>query len=403
MTMPPLKILVLEDHEFQRAFVVATLRHLGCTEIYQASEGAQAIAVLKEHGPVDIAICDLQMEGMDGIEFLYQIANSGLVRSVVISSTLAPELRRSVQKIVPLLGINLLGDIEKPCDKSEMAGLLVKYARSCYQAPSVSQSGIKLESETEVRRAFEANEFTPYFQPKFNLETGEVFGAEVLARWLHPSRGLIAPSAFIPMLERCDLMDELFFRQLNQCAVVQRRARNQGHFINFSLNMQSGLLSRSDLHAYIGSTIAQHTLPSSGFTFELTESDALDINPSTLGNLLRLRMLGCKLSIDDFGCGHSSLQRLCELPFNEIKIDARFVQQMNTEPRCRAVISNTHELAASLGMSVVVEGIETSAQRVQLMELGCTLGQGYWYARPMSGEDLLTWLDVRQGEQEHIE
>lgn len=402
MNTLPLKIIVLEDHEFQRAFMVATLRHLGCTEIYQAGEGAQAISLLKEHGPVDIAICDLQMEGMDGVEFLYQIADSALVRSVVISSTLAPELRRSVHKIVPLLGMNLLGDIEKPCDKSEMAVLLSKYMRSCYQSPSVIQSDIKLETEAEVRRAFDANEFVPYFQPKLNLETGRVVGAEVLARWFHPTKGLIAPSAFIPMLEHCDLMDDLFFLQLNECGVVQKQARNQGHLINVSLNMQSGLLSRSDLHADIGSTIAQHTLPCSGFTFELTESHALDINPSTLGNLLRLRMLGCRLSIDDFGCGHSSLQRLCELPFNEIKIDASFVQQMNTEPRCRAIISNTLDLAASLDMSVVVEGIETLEQRQQLLELGCTLGQGYWYARPMSGADFLTWLGVRKSGLEHI-
>jgi EAL domain-containing protein (putative c-di-GMP-specific phosphodiesterase class I) len=106
-------------------------------------------------------------------------------------------------------------------------------------------------------------------------------------------------------------------------------------------------------------------------------------------------MMGCRLSIDDFGAGFSSLQRLCQLPFNEIKLDADFIRNLQHEPRCRAAISSTLALGETLGMSVVIEGIETDAQRRELLALGCTLGQGYWYARPMPGEDLLSWLQQR--------
>lgn len=105
-------------------------------------------------------------------------------------------------------------------------------------------------------------------------------------------------------------------------------------------------------------------------------------------------MMGCQLSIDDFGAGFSSLQRLCQLPFNEIKLDAEFVRTFEDQPRCRAVISSTLALGDALGMSVVIEGVESEQQRQQLLALGCTQAQGYLFARPMSGPDLLHWLQV---------
>lgn len=395
----PLKILVLEDHAFQRACVVAALRKLGCTNVFEASDGVQALAMLKEIAPVDITICDLQMEGMDGVEFLYKIANSALIRSVVISSTLPLELRRSVQKIVPLLGMHLLGDIGKPFNIIDLEKLLSEFENFIGRTWLTDQQVVQLEAETEVRRAFAANEFVSYYQPKFNLQTGEVLGAEVLVRWLHPTKGLIVPSSFIPVLEKCNLMNEFFFEQLNQSLILQKQVLGRGYFINMALNIQGELLGNSDFHSFIGSRIAEHGLQGSGLTFELAGSSKLDINPSTLGNLYRLRMLGCKLSIDNFGCGYSSLQRLYEFPFNEIKIDSRIVQQLKNDPRCLTILSSTLALGASLGMSVIIEGIETPEQRLQLLELGCTVGQGYLYAGPMSDDDLLQWLDTHQSDR----
>ncbi|WP_301282372.1 EAL domain-containing protein, partial [Vibrio cholerae] len=104
-------------------------------------------------------------------------------------------------------------------------------------------------------------------------------------------------------------------------------------------------------------------------------------------------MLGCRLSLDDFGAGFSSLQRLCQLPFNEIKLDAEFVQSMLLDSRSRTVITSTLALGETFGMSVVVEGIETDEQRQRLLEMGCTQGQGYWYAKPMNGHALSQWVE----------
>lgn len=392
MPIYPLRVLVLEDHLFQRSVVVRMLRRLGCEHIFEAADGAEALAVLHRVGPVDIALCDLQMEGMDGLEFLQNVADSGLVGAIIISSSISADLRRTVKQIIAVLGLDLLGDAEKPLQYEVLEGLLKK----CLAKPFVKKKPmpeIELPSEAEVRRAMAQKEFRAYFQPKFHLETGEVKGVEVLTRWQHPTRGLLSPIFFLPVLERGGLLDELLFEQLRQSLDLQGQAKRQGHSLDFAFNLHAMQLANSHLADQIKVLLAEFSLLGSSLTFELTESGLLEAPAVSLESLFRLRMMGCSLSIDDFGAGFSSLQRLCQLPFNEIKLDAEFVRPLVHEPRCRAVVSSTLALGKTLGMSVVVEGIETNEQRMMLLELGCTLGQGYLFARPMGGADLLQLLE----------
>nr|WP_228759228.1 EAL domain-containing response regulator [Pseudomonas neuropathica] len=387
----PLRVLVLEDHAFQRSVAVNMLRTLGCREIFEASDGAQALALLQEVGTVDVALCDLQMEGMDGLEFLQRVGASGQVKSVIISSSLSADLRRAVHQMVALLGLDLLGDVGKPLHVQVLANLLDKYL----DRPALAQpttAAVTLASEAAVRQALAQQQLQAWYQPKFNLQTGEVCGVEVLCRWLHPIHGILSPALFMPVLERCGLLDELLFTQIEQALGVQRSAHAQGVTLNVAFNLQAVQLANAQLTATLKSLLAEQGACGSGLTFELTESGLLEAPATSLESLVRLRMMGCRLSIDDFGAGFSSLQRLCQLPFNEIKLDAEFIRNLEHEPRCRAAISSTLALGETLGMSVVIEGIETDAQRRELLALGCSQGQGYWYARPMSGADLLLWL-----------
>lgn len=394
----PLRVLVLEDHPFQRAVAVSMLQSLGCHEVFEASDGAQALALLDEIGSVDIALCDLQMEGMDGLEFLQRVGASGQVKSIIISSSLSADLRRAVHQMVRLLGLDLLGDVGKPLHAQVLADLLNRFVSgsSIGECPS---SAVAMASEESVRRALEAGQLHAWYQPKFNLRSGEICGVEVLCRWLHPTRGIIAPALFVPVLERCGLLDELLFLQLEQALKVQQSAREQGFVLNLAFNLQASQLANAGLTATLKTILSRHAARGSGLTFELTESGLLEAPATSFESLVRMRMMGCRLSIDDFGAGFSSLQRLCQLPFNEIKLDADFVRNLEHEPRCRAAISSTLALGEALGMAVVIEGIETDAQRRELLALGCTQGQGYWYARPMAGRDLLHWLQQRSARQ----
>jgi EAL domain-containing protein (putative c-di-GMP-specific phosphodiesterase class I)/FixJ family two-component response regulator len=390
----PLRVLVLEDHSFQRSVAVNMLQALGCREVFEASDGAQALMLLDTIGTVDIALCDLQMEGMDGLEFLQRVGASRQVRSVIISSSLSADLRRAVHQMVALLGLELLGDVGKPLHSQALAELLHKFVERSRSKPRPTNA-VTLASEASVRRALAEGQLHAWYQPKFNMQTGEVSGVEVLCRWLHPTRGVISPALFLPVLERCGLLDEMLFAQLDQALTVQGNARAQGFSLNMAFNLQPVQLASTQLISTLKSLLARHHAGGSSLTFELTESGLLEAPATSMESLVRLRMMGCRLSLDDFGAGFSSLQRLCQLPFNEIKLDADFIRNIEDEPRCRAAISSTLALGETLGMTVVIEGIETDVQRRQLLALGCCQGQGYWYARPMAGDDLLHWLQRR--------
>lgn len=386
----PLRALVLEDHPFQRAFAVKVLQQLGCTEIFEAEDGEQALALLQQIGAVDITLCDLRMNGMDGLEFLRKASHSNLVGAIIISSSMSSDLRRSVQKIISLLGMQLLGDAGKPLRPEVLAPLLEKYSALPYK-PLGRAPDLDLPDSQEVAQALHDHQIKAYYQPKINLHTGEIYGVEVLARWLHPIKGILSPAIFMPTLEHCGLMDELLFDQMNQALALQKQVSEKNIDLNFAFNLQTSQLAGGQLTQRVKSILDQFDLPGSGLTFELTEGGLLEASAASLETLVRLRMMGCQLSIDDFGAGYSSMQRLCQLPFNEIKLDTEFVRTLQ-EQRCQTIISSILALGDSLGMSVVVEGIETLEQRDKLLDMGCSRGQGFFYASPMSGADLLSWL-----------
>ena len=390
-----LRILILEDDSFQRAVAVRMLRSLGCHDVFEASDGSQALAVLQQVGAVDIALCDLQMEGMDGLAFLRRVGRSGQVRSIIVSSAMSADLRYAAHQLIGLLGLELLGDVGKPLYAEVLQPLLHKYQSICTREP-VPGNTQPLACEDEVRQALALQQLQAWYQPKFNLQTGEVCGVEVLSRWLHPDKGVLPPALFIPELERCGLMDELLFAQFDQALSLHEQARTRGYPLNMAFNLQAAQLANSQLTYTLKGILTRHVTPGSRLTFELTETGLLQAPAASLENLVRLRMMGCRLSIDDFGAGFSSLQRLCQLPFNEIKLDGEFVYNLEHEPRCAAVIDSTLALGKALGMSVVIEGIETEAQCQRLLAMGCVEGQGYWFARPMSGQDLLHWLQQRE-------
>lgn len=392
----PLRVLILEDDSFQRAVAVSMFRSLGCHDVFEASDGSQALTVLQQVGPVDIAVCDLQMDGMDGLAFLRRVGRTGQVRSIIVSSALSADLRCAAHQLIALLGLELLGDAGKPLYAAVLQPLLLKYQSSICTLGPVPGSTLSLACEDEVRQALALQQLQAWYQPKFNLQTGEVTGVEVLCRWLHPDKGVLPPAVFIPVLERCGLMDELLFAQLDQALSLQEQARTRGYPLNMAFNLQASQLANSQLTYTLKGVLTRHVTPGSRLTFELTETGLLQAPVASLENLVRLRMMGCRLSIDDFGAGFSSLQRLCQLPFTEIKLDGEFVGNLEHEPRCAAVIASTLALGKALGMSVVIEGIETEAQSQRLLAMGCVEGQGYWFARPMSGQDLLCWLQQRE-------
>lgn len=383
--MKDISILVLEDEPFQRLVAVTALRELGLGRIHEAAEGTEALELLATRGGVDIVLCDLRMAGMDGLSFLRHASQKGMVRSVILSSEVAPDLRQAASTMARCLGLRVLGDLGKPFDMARAASLIERHLSPATEARPgggpVDASGLE-----DIRLGLERGEFEAWFQPKFDLRSDTLLGAEVLARWHHPRHGLLSPARFLPTLEAQGLMDCLFHQLLGQGLALQQELARTGQPINLAFNLHPRQLGDRALPTQIGRALDHAGLPGSGLTFELTETGALEAPAASLESLVRLRLMGCELAMDDFGAGYSSLDRLCELPFSQLKLDGAFVRRLMKQPRSGAIISNTVALADDLGMTLVVEGVETEEQRERLLSLGCRVAQGFLFSRPLDGD-----------------
>lgn len=390
--MSKLKVLVLEDHPFQKALAVIALLKAGVTHVIEASEGQEALKKLKVFGRADIVICDLRMPGMDGLSFLREAFKSNLVGSVILSSDADESLRQGVISMIDCLGMQFLGDLGKPFNLERLRLLLNRYD-SLEQRSLTPGHADPIPSLREIQRGLANHEFIAYYQPKMDLRTQKIVGAEVLARWQHPERGLLSPAQFLPAIESFEQLDELFWDLLQQGLKFQRELLGQNKSLELAFNLDASQLRSKYLLEHLKVLLQQHQLPASGLMFEVTEVGMLEAPVDSLENLARLRMMGCGLAMDDFGAGYSSLTRLCELPFNQIKLDNTFIRNLEHRPQNRAVIRSVAALAKELEISLVVEGVETLEQAHELHRMGGTLVQGYLFGRPMPEIDMCGFIN----------
>ena len=211
----------------------------------------------------------------------------------------------------------------------------------------------------------------------------------MLARWHHPDFGLLNPSTFIDRLISHGLLDDLFLQLFEQGCALQQRLQQHESLISLAYNLDISQLNSTKLVYQIVDMVKKFNILPQCITLEITETGLLAAPAVNMENLIRLRMLGFELAIDDFGAAHSSLARLCELPFSQIKLDGCFVRELSVEPRCQAAISSVIALSQALNMELVIEGIETNSQLVLLQQLGCTIGQGFCFSRPIDEQTFI--------------
>jgi EAL domain-containing protein (putative c-di-GMP-specific phosphodiesterase class I) len=260
--------------------------------------------------------------------------------------------------------------------------------RDCVEAFEAGghEHGVQaLRTAGELRRGIERGEIVPYFQPIVDLGSGRVLGYEVLARWLHPDRGLLPPAEFLPLAEETGLLIDLGARMLRDSLAQLARWRLAGHdFARCSLSVNVGTRQLVDPGFYdtVTSALAETGIDADSLTLEITETALLaDVKSATVA-LRELRSLGLHLSVDDFGTGYSSLTYLKRFPVESIKIDRSFVSGLGIEAEDTTIVEAVIRLGQALGLNVVAEGIESPLQLGRLRELGCDRGQGYLFGRP---------------------
>lgn len=253
----------------------------------------------------------------------------------------------------------------------------------------------RLELENDLRRATENDDFVVHYQPIVDLRTGETWGVEALTRWNHPVRGLLDPAEFVPAAEESGLILPMGERVLEAaCREAKKweQYRPEGPPLIVSVNLSARQLGRPDLADKLEETLTDLGLQGGRLCLDVTETvyvKALEANTRALD---RIRRMGVRISIDDFGTGYSSLSYLKHLPADTLKIDRSFVNGLGVDPGDTAIVRTIIELAHTLGMAVVAEGVERPVQTKALQEMGCDLGQGYHFSRPLPSEEVPEFL-----------
>ena len=393
MDFSELYVLVVEDHDFQRRLTLQMLKGLGVVEVEEAADGAQALAVLERMpGKPDVILSDLDMPGMDGIEFLRHVAERKLAGAVAISSSLDAAMLSTVETMARAYGLQVLGVVGKPMTARRLTQLLGLYQKRADDRHVAGAGGVPGTSSEDLRKALAAGEFVPHFQPKIDLRSGKAKGVEALVRWRRPGQPLVAPGLFLPAIERSGLVDALTESILSQACAVQKAWEKQGLVLGVSINVS--MLSLDDVGVadrYLA-LVRGYGVDVRLITFEVTESSVMRDPAKALNILARLRLKGFGLSIDDFGTGYSSMQQLGAIPFTELKVDQTFVHGAVDDPRKRTMVETSLELARKLKLKTVAEGAESRAEWDLLIDLGCDEVQGWFVCKALPADDIPGWI-----------
>ncbi|HEY3339421.1 MAG TPA: EAL domain-containing protein [Propionicimonas sp.] len=342
---------------------------------------------------------------LGGDEFAILLDNAGREEALHAAERLSTAVAEPVTVDGASLSVGVsIGIAFFPDDGTDLSQLLRKSDLAMYKAKT-SQRGYHvfspaddadatatLQTIQELRSALETDQFELHYQPKVDLDSGQVHSVEALVRWQHPARGLLYPGAFLSLVEAAGLMHSLTLTVLGQALEQVAEWRRQGQPLTVAVNISASSLSDSDLPNQVATLLAAKGVPADALQLEITEEFLVGDRDLARAILTKLHTSGIKISVDDFGTGYSSLSYLRDLPIDEIKLDNSFVIPMTGDVRTTALVSSTIELAHNLGMRIVAEGVETAGTYTELSRMGCDQAQGYYMSRPVPAAELLRWL-----------
>jgi EAL domain-containing protein (putative c-di-GMP-specific phosphodiesterase class I) len=333
-----------------------------------------------------VILLDLCLADLDGIEMLRGLAGTHSRSRIVLMTGADPRVLNTAERVGLGYGLNVAATLRKPF---AIADLRTALTSSANPADIARRSGVSIAHE--LHRAIAGNELVLHYQPKIRLSTGRIIGAEALVRWHHPTLGLLPPGRFIPVAERAGLILPLTQWVLEEAVRQLAEWRRIGLDTTVAVNMPSEILSDIGLPNTIETLLNRAGVPAGALTLEITEAGAMKDVLTAMDVLTRFRLKGVSLAIDDFGTGYSSLIKLHRMPFNELKIDRSFIEGAHADEESRVITETIINMARSLGMDVVAEGVENTEVLDLLIELGCDAAQGFLLTKPLPAEDYLSW------------
>jgi len=383
-------VLVVDDDPILCAIAESHFKKRGAMSVQTASDGMMALDRIAGDSVLPtLLMCDLNMPNMDGIEFLRHLEQQHFEGAIVIVSSEHESVISMAEKLAKVRNLNIVGTLSKPLDRDA----LDKLVRSAV----TNQVGQRRDapsffSPTDILAAINNKEILAYYQPKVDANSGVIGGVEALARWHHPTLGMITPDHFIPIVEQNGLIGNLTDIILNNAIADMKSWSDGNDSIKCSINLTTDLLKLIDLPDLLAERIDASGLERSNFIFEITESSLLEKSAAPMEVLARMRIMGFELSIDDFGTGHSNIENLRDFPFNELKIDRSFVTNLDTDEFSQESVRVSIQLSRMLGLRIVAEGIETQNVLELIAKMGVDQAQGYMIGKPMPPSDFRNWL-----------
>jgi EAL domain-containing protein (putative c-di-GMP-specific phosphodiesterase class I)/CheY-like chemotaxis protein len=372
-------MLIIDDEEDICDLITELAERRGI-EVRSINNPDKVEASLADYKP-EFILLDLLMPGTDGVELLRLLAEHVKSAKLCLISGSDARVLNSARRLGSAHGLDVIAALEKPLNMGALSALFDQVA-----------AGSRVGTSADLAQAVASGQFTLHYQPVIEMKTRRVKGAEALARWAHPNRGLLLPDAFLEQVINDGLMQALTDVVVQSSVAQASRWAMGGEDLILSMNVTASTLLDLTLPDRIVDLCRRQQIQPEKLILEVTETEAMRDVTRTMDVLLRMRIRNIGVSIDDFGTGHSSLRELQRMPFSEMKIDKGFVLDMVKNKDCAVIVNSIIDLAHNLGLKVIAEGVENKEIWDALAERGCDYAQGFLMGRPMPASEFDVWL-----------
>jgi len=373
--MPDSHLVVLDDEKAFCDYVERIASQCGFNVF--ATTQPEALLDHIRAKPAAVIVLDLEMPGADGVEVLRDLAGTNVKAKIFIASGADERVLNTVFQLGRERGLDMVGTVRKPIRAADFRKLLDPFKP---MAARVTSSALE--------QAIADNGLILHYQPRLDLKTRKIVGAEALIRWNHPDMGMLMPNTFIPLAEESGAIGPLTEWVANTAIRQAGVWAQQGLILNLAINISALNIQNYNFPDHFEQLCRASGVAPAAITIELTETATMRDAARLMDVLSRFRIKGFHLAIDDFGTGYSSLVQLQRLPFSELKIDKSFVMGMTTQPENAIIVNTIIGMSRNLGLADVAEGVESRDVLDALIEKNCSYAQGFHIAKPMPAEQI---------------